>query len=204
MTLLAARTRGFTIIEIIIASVVFVVGFLGAIYLIETSQKSAERSRSEIILANLSRERIELIKNLRDSNWLTSQSWTGSTQPWMSSTSTLNGLSASGTYTIEMLSDGSLAVKEIASLDTLEAVQNELSSNGQKTRLYRTAGGLYTHDESAGVATPYSLWMRTTPLQPYGETAPLEEALKIDIIAAFRSRPNSPYVMSTIITNWKR
>ena len=72
---LAHSKSGFTIIELMVSIVIFTVGFLGAYLLIESANNVSARSRDEIIGGNLMREQIELLKNLRDTNWITYRNW---------------------------------------------------------------------------------------------------------------------------------
>lgn len=55
--------------------VIFTVGFLGAYLLVNSANDASLRSRDKLIGANLMREQIELIKNLRDTNWLQFRVW---------------------------------------------------------------------------------------------------------------------------------
>jgi hypothetical protein len=48
---------------------------LSAYLLIYASITSSIKSKNEIVAANLCREQIELIKNLRDTNWLQMKTW---------------------------------------------------------------------------------------------------------------------------------
>lgn len=67
-----ARTRlpGQSLIELIIAMFVIVVGLAGAAELIFSNSRAQERSANEVVAANLAREGIELAKAVRDSNWM--------------------------------------------------------------------------------------------------------------------------------------
>lgn len=62
--------RAFTIIELLIAIVVFALGLVSAYSLLRTATFLSDRSSDEIVGGNLMRERLELVKNVRDSNWL--------------------------------------------------------------------------------------------------------------------------------------
>lgn len=55
--------------------VIFTIGFLGAYLLVNSANNVSLRSRDELIGANLMREQIELLKNLRDTNWLGFRTW---------------------------------------------------------------------------------------------------------------------------------
>jgi prepilin-type N-terminal cleavage/methylation domain-containing protein len=61
---------GFTLIEILIAILIFSLGLIAAFTLISTATALSTRSKQEIIATNLLREQIEIIKNIRDTNFL--------------------------------------------------------------------------------------------------------------------------------------
>jgi len=72
---LSSSRRGFTVLELMVGVVIFTIGFLGAYLLVNSANDVSLRSRDELIGANLMREQIELIKNLRDTNWLQFRTW---------------------------------------------------------------------------------------------------------------------------------
>jgi prepilin-type N-terminal cleavage/methylation domain-containing protein len=61
---------GFTLIEVLIAILIFSLGLIAAFTLISTATALSTRSKQEIIATNLLREQIEIIKNIRDTNFL--------------------------------------------------------------------------------------------------------------------------------------
>lgn len=61
---------GFTLIELVIAVGVFTVGIMGAFTLALADLKVAKDNFNRVLAADLAREGIELIRNIRDSNWL--------------------------------------------------------------------------------------------------------------------------------------
>lgn len=60
--------RGFTLVELIIGMTIFAIGLSGIYALLQSTMWTAAYSRHEIVVANLLREKIELVKNLRDTN----------------------------------------------------------------------------------------------------------------------------------------
>ena len=65
--------RGFTLIEAIVAIGVISVGFVGALVILSKSASQAGFLRERIIASHLAAEGIEVIGNIRDTNWLKSQ-----------------------------------------------------------------------------------------------------------------------------------
>jgi len=62
--------NGFSIIEVIIAVFVIVVGLVAMMNLMANSLKHTIDSRNLIIASGLAQEGVELVKNIRDNSWL--------------------------------------------------------------------------------------------------------------------------------------
>lgn len=62
--------EGFTLIEVLISIVVFTIGIFAALGLSVSNYNDSQNNLDRIIATNLAREGIELVKNVRDSNWL--------------------------------------------------------------------------------------------------------------------------------------
>ncbi|MEK7078247.1 MAG: prepilin-type N-terminal cleavage/methylation domain-containing protein [Patescibacteria group bacterium] len=67
--------QGFTLIEAIVAIGVISVGFVGALVILSKSASQAGFLRERIIASHLAAEGIEVIKNIRDTNWLVNRDW---------------------------------------------------------------------------------------------------------------------------------
>lgn len=59
---------GFTLVELIVGMTIFSIAITSIFLLLNSTMKSVTISRSEIIVSNLLREQIELVRNIRDSN----------------------------------------------------------------------------------------------------------------------------------------
>lgn len=66
----ASDPRGSTLIEVIIALMVVAVGLVGALSLATSNVRNQGIGLSRLIAINSAREGIELVRNIRDSNWL--------------------------------------------------------------------------------------------------------------------------------------
>ena len=67
--------KAFTLVEMMIGITIFSISMGGIYLLLESATSRAAYSRHEIVAANLLREQIELIKNLRGSNWRSFRPW---------------------------------------------------------------------------------------------------------------------------------
>jgi prepilin-type N-terminal cleavage/methylation domain-containing protein len=85
--------KGFTLIESMIAIALIVSGITGLMVLVNRSMGFANLAFNQLTAANLAQEGIELVRNIRDNNWMNNRDW-------------LTGLNA-GIYQIDYL-DGEL------------------------------------------------------------------------------------------------
>lgn len=67
--------RGFSLLEVIVAIFVIAIGVTGSLSLINYCISSAAIGKSQIIAANLAQEGLEIVRNIRDSNWLEDATW---------------------------------------------------------------------------------------------------------------------------------
>ena len=61
---------GFTLIEVISAIFVFTLGILAIMVLIDQSIAFSDQVKSKLIASYLAQEGIEIVRNIRDSNWI--------------------------------------------------------------------------------------------------------------------------------------
>lgn len=81
--------RGQGLLEVIIGVGVIIAGTVGSVTLISSTIKASRQSNTRILAASLAREGIEVVRNIRDSNWLVMQanavpgttSWSGIFEP---------------------------------------------------------------------------------------------------------------------------
>ena len=63
-------TKGFTLAEVIVAIFILTVGIIGVSALITSTISSAIHSSNKLVAAYLAQEGIEIIRNIRDTNWI--------------------------------------------------------------------------------------------------------------------------------------
>lgn len=81
MTSYKITQSGQGLIEVIVAIAIIVTGISGAVTLTYSNLRSNESSITQIIGANLAREGVEIVRNLRDENWLLGSNWLNSIKP---------------------------------------------------------------------------------------------------------------------------
>jgi len=67
--------KSFTLIEVVVAIFLVTVGTVGAFSLIQRTIAFTAISSSRLVAANLAQEGIEIVRNTRDTNWLSGNPW---------------------------------------------------------------------------------------------------------------------------------
>lgn len=67
--------KGFTLIELLVGMTIFSVGITSIFLLLQQTMKSASISKNEIVVSNLLREQLELVRNQRDTNYKNYAKW---------------------------------------------------------------------------------------------------------------------------------
>ncbi|HBB27055.1 TPA: hypothetical protein DCZ36_00975 [Candidatus Gracilibacteria bacterium] len=202
--------KGFTILELMVGIVVFTLGFLGAYLLVDSASNASIRSRDEIIGANIMRGQIELLKNLRDTNWIQFRSW-NSIELAKSSVETekllqphnyyiiVNNFNIEKTIRIEKLSLSSLSK---------ETIIQEFQKNNSSIRLCIDNLGRYVHDcTGTNRKTNYVSFLFLEPLVTkntlVNNNIPVDRAYKVTVFFVSLDKGYRLSNMSTIITDWK-
>lgn len=208
--------KGFTIVELMIAIVIFSVGIMGVYALIQTSIEASGRARDEAIVANLVRERLELAHWLRDANWKAldanpSTSWSGTALPdGEIDASDVSGASAqpapnfgSGYWTVENDFSAGKALR-LRKVSLVSENPADVARDAA-TRLSVDALGRMVHAsgrEGASVPTPWHAYVKVEPVEFPAGTA--REALRVTAVAVREGKSPKEWRAATLITNWKR
>ena len=112
--------KGFSLLETIFAISILSIGFAGAIALINRTIALGSEVTSQIVAANLAQEGMEVVHNIRNTNWIEQKDAPGT--PWD-----------------DGLSDGISCVQ-------FDSVSLITPCDGEARRLY-LAGNRYAHDE---------------------------------------------------------
>lgn len=67
---LKSNKRGFSLIEVVVSATIFIVAMFGVTALISLNIANAALLRNRLIAANLAQEGIEIVRNIRDNNFL--------------------------------------------------------------------------------------------------------------------------------------
>jgi len=136
MIFLINNKKGFSVLEIVICLGIVSISMLGILSLSLQSVKTQKSNKTELVASMLAQEGLELVRNIRDENWIN-----GTASNWMSD---LND--SDGTFIIDMRGRSSL-----------DDTPNDFSS--ALTTLYTDMDGFYTHDNT-GTASNFKRIIR--------------------------------------------
>lgn len=139
------NSSGQGLVEVIIAVAIITTGIVGVITLTFSSLRSTETSIKQIVAANLAREGVEVVRNIRDSNWLADS--VGTPVDWRT------GLASGTDY------DGAVAFDPALNLWTIDFTYD--SPDDSELELYRDANGVYQPKfiNPSGQTTGYSRFL---------------------------------------------
>jgi len=136
---------GQSLIEMIIAIAIILTGLIGALALTISNLSGAQESNTRIVASNLAREGIDVVRNIRDTNWLKNLEWDA---------------------TLYLGNDYTAIAVFNPTLNTWQLNFNPNNIDEAAAKLYRQTNNLYLQDISPpeGTATIYSRLLTLTPI----------------------------------------
>ncbi|MFH0923395.1 MAG: hypothetical protein V1825_01545 [Candidatus Falkowbacteria bacterium] len=119
------QKNGFSVLEVLIAVLIITMGMIGVLSLVLQNIQVQHINKNNLIASQLAQEGIELVRNIRDTNWLDGNAYD-------------YGIAGDGTYTIDYTF-------------TANDLINVINDSGAKLNI--NSAGFYTH--SAGSATAF-------------------------------------------------
>jgi len=193
-------------IEVLIAILIFSLWLVAVFALVVSSVKLNDYNKNYIIASNLAREQIELVKNIRDSNYKDLHPW-NQINPDGDYTNIENFFQTGAYYKIE--NDFSVTASypiKVEKINSFVEWKNELLWWMQDYKLCLDAKNYYTYDCSP--------WNKETPFYRYITFSPLEynswstiissdEWLIITSKVIWYMRGYHEFELKTVLTNWK-
>ena len=69
------KNKGFSLIEVMVAVLVMMIGVVGSFAILQKITVSTSISSSRLVAFYLAQEGIEIIRNIRDTNWIAGDNW---------------------------------------------------------------------------------------------------------------------------------
>lgn len=170
---------GFSIIEVVIALGIITVGMFGMLLLFVQNMQVRNYTKNKLVASMLAQEGIELVRNIRDQNWIDSavNSW--------------NYGAGAGTAS-DIIQDGDYRVDYINGISDVDGISNGL--------LYKN-GGFYDHN-NAGAATIFSRLIEVEENDIDGDLT--NESLKLkSTVQWVQNGKTYDYVIDSMIFNWE-
>lgn len=138
-------TRGFTLVETLVAITVIVTAIVGPLYAVQQSLSASRSAREQLVASSLAQEGVEFVRGVRDSNFLQNNASPGS-RTWLGGFDGTTG--SASTY-----------ANCITAPCVVDSTQNTISRT--VTPLYLSSTGLY-NQASSGTVTPYTRTVQLT------------------------------------------
>ncbi len=210
---------GFTLIELIVGMTIFSIGMTAILALLSTTIDTATVSRQEIIVSNLLREQVELIKNVRNSNVRNFVPWdsafTGGANPWYiipGSYIIENDYTSTGIIYTPGTSIPEKSPVYFDNVTTLLWGTTNIEWRFNATKLYSDSAMRFTHTATA-TGTSYASYIIISPLIVTGPLWMIEpksldgknQWFLLDARVITKSRTGyREYDLKTVITDWKK
>jgi len=135
-----SNNLGISIIEVVVAMMIITMGMVGVLSLVIQNVQAQYINKNVLIASGLAQEGLELVRNVRDLNWLTS----GNDWKLGAGAGTDSDIVQDGNYVIDYLGPSSI-----------NAGVNSINEAG--ARLYINSNGLYSHTATTEVTNFYRL-----------------------------------------------
>ena len=129
--------RGQSIVEAIVAITIVITAVMSALTLVQSSITASRIGGSQIVAANLAREGIEVVRSIRDSDWLQGNAFSVGLSNALYNTARPHFTPATGAWSLTFAS---------------------MTLSSTSTQLFRTSQGAFVYAEeydNSGVGTPY-------------------------------------------------
>lgn len=204
---MAKNTYWFSIIEVLIWILIFSLWLVAVYALISSSLQMNDYNKNYIIASNLAREQLELVKNIRDTNYKTIHKWNQMNPLWNYNDPS-NFFQTGSYYTIEndFSALGSFPVKVQKIADFWEGA-SFLTTKMKNYQLCMTTDGVYTTlcwvDDKM---IPFYRYIKVDEVKflSWGTIFTQSDAYKITSKVIWYIGGYHETQLDTILTDWKR
>ncbi len=209
-----SNRKWFTLIELIVGMAIFSIGMTAILALLYSTIDNSLYSRHEIVAADILREQVELVKNIRNSNVRNFVPFDRVRLEWAVSSSF-----SSGTFIIEndftsskvtYDQNGGITSSPVYMKDISAIFPTDIEARFNSAKLYLDSQGRFTHINT-GTGTLYASYINIRPLE-FENAWTITEIKKdgknqwyiLDAHVIVNSRGYREYDLKTIITDWKK
>lgn len=168
-----SNNSGFTLVELLIGMTIFAIGMTGIYALLTNTMSHASHSRHEVVVANLLREELELMKNTRDTNIRNFLPWdrvrdTNTTTTFSSGIFLIeNDFSFSSIWIDKTTWDIQKSPVLYRDVTAEFSGKNTLAEKFDIARLVLDTSGKYVHTRAGinGTVTPYATYLIVSPME---------------------------------------
>jgi len=159
--------KGQTIIEAVLAILIISIAMVGLLSRSGTNLINSRDANSRIIAGNLSREGVEAVRNIRDTNWLVGCQDPNSTDPEVCRHShdgifdldTFNSTEKYNVATVEFPVSDEISLTYLLGTSDFDSCKSQDSCN-----IYINSDGLYTYQSTGNEETKFSRLIKVYPL----------------------------------------
>lgn len=197
--------KWFAIIEVLIWIFIFTLGLISIYLLISSSLDLNRLSKNQIIATNLSKEWLELIRNIRDSNYLNNHNWNQlNPDEWSNSTPDFTRVfEPINYYTIENNFSNSLPLIYINRINDFWEWKSELNWKMLSYKLCLDSENRYTYDCSLG--NKWTFFYRYIKVDNVQDSSWIKsDAIRVISKVIWTDGWYHDLEIETILTDWKR
>jgi prepilin-type N-terminal cleavage/methylation domain-containing protein len=195
--------RGFTLTEVMIGMMILTVAIVTASNLLVTLMRANENNVKSLQAFYLAQEGIELVRNVRDTNWIHNMEWDGDSEEQRD----LWGGWISGDFKLEPLSSGWNSVPDNPKLDNLIDLRPYLPEHFTQASsdlpIFKHVGGYLSSDniDSTSVSTGF---VRNINVKAGEQCAEDEECLLVTSTVTWKvGSKDQSLELQELLTNWK-
>ncbi|EKE30131.1 MAG: hypothetical protein ACD_2C00038G0008 [uncultured bacterium (gcode 4)] len=198
----------FTMVELLVAILIFTLWWLSAYLLVYSAMSSSVKAKNEMIAWNLAREKIELVKNIRDTNWVRSLDWNRLDNwvvenPWSVPYLTWGYYKIENSFQLDDASRPSIKIIKMSPSFT-ETKNNILNPATIQDRTMLCLDDKWRYNYTCSPWEKPTKFYALLKVSPLVSTVAVDNAFRLDAIIYNYDRSFNKYVVSTIITDWKR
>ena len=201
-----SQYSAFSIIEVLIGIFVFSLGLVSIFAILASSLSINERNKNSIIASNLAREQIELLRNIRDTNYENVQVWN---QKDPINGSSIDLFTSWNYYTLENKFSWAWSSTAFLPISWFEEWEDKLAQM-QRYRLCLNSDNIYTYECSgANIETPFYRFLYVTDKVANDDGSDSAVvlpswALRVVSKVIWVKRGYYEFDIQTIITDWRR